>query len=155
MGPPHTDAVAEYLAASRAAPEKVNPQDREDTVRHLVAAAAALKQVHPKSFGDTVRRLVTARVAVDAALNEAMAQAALAGYSLRAVADMADMAPNSVAPRLARTFSLGGYGDPDGRVTAAGVQRARYDQQEDRQPSVPAEPLRFRRRENRGKQAPS
>jgi len=149
MGPPHTDA--EYLAASRAAPEKVDSQDREDTVRHLVAAADALKQVHPENLGDTVRHLRAARDALDAALNEAMAHAALAGSSIRAVAGMADMAPNSVAPRLARTASLGGYGDPDGRVTAVGVQRARYDHQEGRQPSAPAEPLRFRRRENRGK----
>ncbi len=133
MGSPHTDAVVEHLAAVRAALEHVHPEDGEDTVR----------------------RLRGARDALDDALNEAMAQAALAGSSFRAVADMAGVAPNSVAPRLARTASLGGYGDPDGRVTAVGVQRARYDHLEGRKPSAPAEPLRFRRRENRGKQDPS
>jgi len=129
MGAPHTDAVLVHLATVRAALEHVHPEDGEDTVRHLRAA----------------------RDTLDAALNEAMAHAALAGSSIRAVAGMAGVAPNSVAPRLARTASLGGYGDPDGRVTAVGVQRARYDHQEGRQPSAPAEPLRFRRRENRGK----
>lgn len=127
MAPPHPTLAGDALAAARAALQRIDPSDPEDTVRCLRAA----------------------RDALDAALNEAMANAALTGSSIRSVADMAGLAPNSVAPRLARTASLSGYVDADGRVTAAGVQRARYDHQEGREPSVPAEPLRFRRRVNR------
>jgi len=130
MGAPHTDAVAEHLAAAHAALEKVHLAHPEDTVRHLSVARACM----------------------DAALNEAMAQATLAGSSIRAVAEMAGVVPNTLGPRLARTATLGGYGETDGRITATGVARARYDHQEGRyQPSAPAEPLRFRRRESRGK----
>lgn len=133
MGPPNTDAITSHLAAATAALENVHTTHPEDAVRHLAAA----------------------RSAVDAALNEAMAAATLTGSSLRAVADMAGVAPNSVAPRLARTTTLSGYSDPDGRVSAVGVHRARYDQQEGRQAPTSAQPLRFRRRDTRGKQDPS
>ena len=74
-----------------------------------------------------VEQLSRARDAVDAALDEAMARAALEGASFRSVASRAGLAPNSVAPRLARTAALSPYADPAGRVGSAGVERARYD----------------------------
>ena len=63
-----------------------------------------------------VEQLSRAREAVDAALDEAMARAALEGASFRSVASRAGLAPNSVAPRLARTTALSPYADPAGRV---------------------------------------
>ncbi len=125
--------------------------DKDRVGEHLVAVRAALDAVqlgHPET---TIGLLSTARAALDNALNEAMAQASLAGSSLREVAHHARVAPNTVGPRLARTDILGGYRDRDGRLTATGVARARYDHEQGRpapEPS-PAEPLRFRRRDDR------
>ena len=95
-----------------------------------------------------VEQLSRAREAVDAALDEAMARAALEGASFRSVASRAGLAPNSVAPRLARTTALSAYADPAGRVGSTGVERARYDAEQGRPaPAAAPEPrLRFRRR---------
>ena len=95
-----------------------------------------------------VEQLSRAREAVDAALDEAMARAALEGASFRSVASRAGLAANSVAPRLARTTALSPYADPAGRVGSTGVERARYDAEQGR-PAPAAAPesrLRFRRR---------
>jgi hypothetical protein len=99
-----------------------------------------------------VEQLSRAREAVDAALDEAMARAALEGASFRSVATRAGLAANSVAPRLARTAALSPYADPDGRVGSAGVERARYDVEQGRPaPAAAPEPrLRFRRRSSGG-----
>lgn len=78
-----------------------------------------------------------------------MAEAVLDGASLRAVAEHAGIAPNTVPPRLGRTATLGAYATDTGRVTADGVTRARYDRERGTPPPTepPAvEPLRFRRR---------
>ena len=97
-----------------------------------------------------VEHLSRARDAVDEALDEAMARAALDGASFRSVASRAGLAPNSVAPRLARTAALSPYADPAGRVGSAGVERARYDAEQGRPAPAPATApesrLRFRRR---------
>jgi hypothetical protein len=58
-----------------------------------------------------------------------------------------------VGPRLARTTSLSAYAAPDGgRVTASGVERARYDLEEGRhrlaEPDAEPRPMRFRARRN-------
>jgi hypothetical protein len=61
-------------------------------------------------------------------LDETMAEAVLSGQvSLRAAGARAGLTENAVGPRLARTRSLGAYADERGRVTAAALQRARYD----------------------------
>ena len=86
-----------------------------------------------------VEQLSRIRDAVDAALDEAMARAALEGASFRSVASRAGLAPNSVAPRLARTAALSPYADLAGLVGSAGVERARYD-------AAPEPRLRFGRR---------
>jgi hypothetical protein len=69
-----------------------------------------------------VELLSRVREAVDAALDEAMARAALEGASFRSVASRAGLAPNSVAPRLARTAALSPYADPAGRESRANLR---------------------------------
>lgn len=88
---------------------------------------------------EAVAQLSDARNAVDEALDEQMARATLAGHSVRAVADRAGLAPNSIAPRLARTPSLRSYAQ-DNRVSAVGIERARYDTEQGR--PAPAAPRR-------------
>ena len=57
-----------------------------------------------------------------------MAEAVLTGKaSLRSAGVRAGLSENAVGPRLARTQTLGAYANDDGRVTAAAVERAKYD----------------------------
>lgn len=72
--------------------------------------------------------LTKAQGHLGAALNEAMARAALTGVSLRAIASSAQLAPNSVPPRLARSAVLGAYAE-GGKVSAEQLAVARADQQ--------------------------
>lgn len=116
----------------------------------LDAARAALDAASSAEPGHSVEPLARARALLDGALDEAMAEAVLDGASLRSVAEEAGIAPNTVPPRLGRTSSLGAYASAEGRVTAEGVSRARYDRERGTPPPTdpPAavEPLRFRRR---------
>lgn len=75
---------------------------------------------------DAVAELSAASRALEDATREAMAEAVLDGTSMRRVAEVAGLAPNSVPPRLARSKSLGPYAD-EGAVTAQGIAVARYD----------------------------
>lgn len=59
-------------------------------------------------------------------MDSAAALAVLGGASLRQVADALDIAPNSLARRLAGTKELGAYAE-DGRVRDDGMSRARWD----------------------------
>ncbi|MFB8229893.1 hypothetical protein [Cellulosimicrobium sp. NPDC055967] len=124
-----------------------------DPSRHprprLDAARAALDEASTAAPGEAVEPLSRARALLDVALDEAMAEALLAGSSMRSVAESAGVAPNTVPPRIARTPALAGYSGPDGRVSAEGVTRARYDRERGTPPPEPTtavEPLRFRRR---------
>ncbi|QJW35474.1 hypothetical protein [Cellulosimicrobium protaetiae] len=115
----------------------------------LDAARAALDEASTAAPGEAVEPLSRARALLDVALDEAMAEALLAGSSMRSVAEAAGVAPNTVPPRIARTPALAGYSGPDGRVSAEGVTRARYDRERGTPPPEPTtavEPLRFRRR---------
>lgn len=115
----------------------------------LAAARAALDTAAALAPEEAVAALAEARVQLDAALDEAMAQALLAGHSLRSVAADAGIAPNTVPPRVARTAALGSYRGPDDRVSAEGVTRARYDVEQGKHVTAAPEattPLRFRRR---------
>lgn len=79
-------------------------------------------------------------------LDTSMAQAVLdEGDSLRAAGQKAGLSENAVGPRLARTPALAAYANADGRVTAAGVERARYDLETGtpRTPAQPPKPMRF------------
>ncbi|MCF4122928.1 hypothetical protein L1785_18275 [Antribacter sp. KLBMP9083] len=115
---------------------------------HLAQARAALEAASQAEASAAVGHLARARALLDEALDEAMAEAVLSGESMRAVAEAAGVAPNTVPPRLARTSALAAYGGHDGRVTSGGVTRARYDRERGQEPpEAPAvEPLRFRRR---------
>lgn len=120
---------------------------RDQLIERLRSAQAALQSVDPTQALAAVEQLSQARAAVDAALDEALALAALEGESLRTIAVTANLAPNSVPPRLGRSASLGNYG-ADGKVGSRGVERARYDRERgDYEPaSKDVEPLRFQRR---------
>ena len=92
----------------------------------VTRAQQALTRVDPDDpTPATVEALRDAVAAATAALNEAMAATVLRGASVRQVAGAAGMAPNSVAPRLAETRSLGDYAEGE-RVTAEGIARARH-----------------------------
>jgi hypothetical protein len=86
-----------------------------------------------------------------ALIDNAMARALVTGRaSLRSVGAGAGLSENAVGPRLARTALLASYANESGRVTASGVERARYDHEtgQIRQPPEPPQPLRFKPRRN-------
>ncbi len=124
------------------------PTRAHHLVEQLTAVRDALDQVRADVPEEAVEHLGRARVALDAALDEAMALAALGGSSLRAVAERAGVAPNTVPPRLARTAALSDYAGDDGKVGSTGVERARYDVDRGSYSpaAAPSPPLRFRRR---------
>lgn len=109
-----------------------------------IAEALGLLADVPAAPLEAVETLGKVRRLVDEALNDAMAEATLEGSSLRSVAQRAGLSPNAVPPRLARTRSLGGYSDDEGRVGASSLERARYDSETGR--PAPAAPMRFQRR---------
>lgn len=82
-------------------------------------------------------------------IDGALADAVLGGgASLRSAGVRAGLSENAVGPRLARTRQLGAYADEKGRVTAAGVERAKYDRESGtpRQAPERAAPMRFKPR---------
>ena len=83
-----------------------------------------------------------------ALIDESMAAAVLSGKaSLRSAGAQAGLSENAVGPRLARTATLGAYANDEGRVTAAAVERAKYDHESGSpKPAPPAAPLRFKPR---------
>ena len=88
---------------------------------------------------------------IGAAIDEAMAAAVVDGETLRSAGALAGLSENAVGPRLARTRTLAAYQSEEGRVTAAGVERARYDVEQGRHAplapgAVPPAPMRFRPR---------
>jgi hypothetical protein len=107
-------------------------------------AVSALAEVDLTSPTAAVSSLTRARDAVQSALDEAMARAVtLEGTSVRQVAALACIAPNSVPPRLARSATLAAY-SRDGRVDAEGITLARADHHQ------PEAPMRFVRRNSKG-----
>ncbi|WP_340536810.1 hypothetical protein [Nocardioides sp. GXZ039] len=82
-------------------------------------------------------------------IDETMAAAVVeGGTSLRAAGQRAGLSENAVGPRLARTAALAPYANDEGRVTAAAVERARYDAETGTTPPArpAAAPLRFKAR---------
>lgn len=75
---------------------------------------------------EAVAQLSRGSESLEEALREAMAAAVLAGMSMRRVAEITGMAPNSVPPRLARSKSLGPYAG-DGNITAQSIAVARHE----------------------------
>lgn len=118
----------------------------DELARRYDEAVSALGEVDLTSPSAAVASLTQAREAVQSALDEAMALAVTSeGASLRQVASLAGIAPNSVSPRLARSTTLSDYAQ-QGRVDATGIALARADrnQQED------GAPMRFVRRRSTG-----
>lgn len=116
-------------------------------------AMAAVRRALDEAEGkDSVGALPYLREAADRLtelIDEAMATAVLTGQaSLRGAGAQAGLTENAVGPRLARTRTLGAYADDRGRVTAAGVERAKYDLEtgQPRQPAAPPAPMRFKPR---------
>lgn len=127
-----TNAVAEAVAAAEAELAQVDPEQPDEALPHLRAA-----QEH-----------------LTAAVDEAMAAVIVeSGSSIRSAGMLAGLSENAVGPRLARTSLLAAYGSESGRVTASGVERARYDLEQGRHRTAdtaegdPApKPMRFRAR---------
>jgi hypothetical protein len=72
------------------------------------------------------------------------------GSTIRQAGQLAGLSENAVGPRIARAPALAPYSEDSGRVTARGVERARYDlelgRHQEAQPDEPKKPLRFRAR---------
>lgn len=115
----------------------------------LAAIRAALDKAQAAGAHRVADALPLLRDAADRLtelLDDTMAQAVLEeGDSLRATGAKAGLSENAVGPRLARTAALAAYANADGRVTAAGVERARYDLETGtpRAPAQPPKPMRF------------
>jgi hypothetical protein len=117
--------------------------------RHALSAADA------SDPATALPRLREAQELITAAIDEAMAAAVVEGETLRSAGALAGLSENAVGPRLARTRTLAAYQSEEGRVTAAGVERARYDVEQGRhQPLPPGQappaPMRFRPRRPSG-----
>jgi hypothetical protein len=115
-----------------------------DTIREELDAAAGLEH------DEALPHLRAAADRLTALIDESMAEAVLAGKaSLRSAGASAGLSENAVGPRLARTQTLGAYANDEGRVTAAAVERAKYDRESGTPKPAPApaaQPLRFKPR---------
>ncbi len=115
----------------------------------LDAIIALLREAGEQEPLDALPHLREAAERLAATIDEEMAEAVLhEAASLRAAGARAGLSQNAVGPRLARTAALAPYASDDGRVTAAGVERARYDIESGRAPTPAAapKPLRFKPR---------
>lgn len=123
---------------------------RNAVSQEIEQARAELDQVDPAQPDSALPHLRAAQDHLTTAIDEAMAATILTdGATLRSAGELAGLSENAVGPRLARTKLLGAYGDE--RVTAAGVERARYDLEEGRHRTPEADapspaPMRFRAR---------
>ncbi|HET6938721.1 MAG TPA: hypothetical protein VFI19_08955 [Nocardioides sp.] len=111
---------------------------------------ATLAQAVGKDAGDALPHLREAADRLTALIDESMAEALLSGkVSLRSAGAAAGLTENAVPPRLARTQTLGAYANEDGRVTAAAIERAKYDHESGTPKPAPpaaAAPMRFKTR---------
>lgn len=107
-----------------------------EAIRDDLAAAQSAEGPH-----EALPHLRAAADRLTDLIDESMAQAVLSGdASLRSAGAGAGLSENAVGPRLARTAALRAYANDDGRVTASGVERARYDQETGAVPPAPAAP---------------
>lgn len=123
------------------------PDPRYDAIRDAMAAAADAPEP-----GEALPHLRRAADQLSGLIDDTMARALVTGRaSLRSVGAGAGLSENAVGPRLARTPMLAPYANESGRVTASGVERARYDHETGRAPEPGPEtesrpPMRFRPR---------
>ena len=108
-------------------------EDAIDT--HLQAVRDRLTPPLPTTPVELTELLTDVQMHITAALDEAMARAALTGVSLRAIASSAQVAPNSVPPRLARSAVLSSYAER-GKVTADQIAVARADHRQQTEPGT-------------------
>jgi hypothetical protein len=125
-----------------------SPDPIESSIEH---ARHALAAIDASDLATALPRLREAQELITSAIDEAMAAAVVDGETLRSAGALAGLSENAVGPRLARTRTLAAYQSEEGRVTAAGVERARYDVEQGRhQPlppgAPPPAPMRFRPR---------
>src|SRR4051794_14197865 len=118
--------------------------------KSLDAVHEALTAAADKDADEALPHLREAADRLTALIDESMAEALLQGnVSLRSAGAAAGLTENAVPPRLARTQTLGAYANEDGRVTAAGVERAKYDHESGTPKPAPpaaAAPMRFKTR---------
>jgi len=137
-------------------PQTPAPPASSETIRAAIDAAsvalASADAVIQEAPSAALPLLRAAQEHVTTAIDEAMAAVLVAeGGTIRTTGALAGLSENAVGPRLARTRLLAAYGSESGRVTAAGVERARYDLEEGRHreaadlPDGP-KPMRFRAR---------
>lgn len=115
----------------------------------LDAVRAALDAAHGLPAETALPFLREAADLLTTAIDESLAEAVLGGAaSFRSAGAQAGLSENAVGPRLARTRRLGGYANDAGRVTAAGVERAKYDVETGKTPPPrpSAAPMRFKPR---------
>src|SRR4051794_35669406 len=116
----------------------------------LDAIRSALDAAVGKDADQALPHLREAADRLTALIDESMAAALLAGKaSLRSAGAAAGLTENAVPPRLARTQTLGAYANQDGRVTAAAIERAKYDHESGTPKPAPAPaaaPMRFKPR---------
>jgi hypothetical protein len=104
--------------------------DMNDPLLDTIEQARALLGAPlPDSAVELTELLTRVHELVNSALDETMARAALGGASLRTIASSAQVAPNTVPPRLARSAVLGSYAQ-GGKVSAEGLAVARADQRQ-------------------------
>src|SRR3954451_23924369 len=115
------------------------PAETEHALRTAIEAAReALERADASRPVEALPLLRVAQENLTSAVDEAMAAVLVAqGGTIRAGGALAGLSENAVGPRLARTRLLGAYGSEAGRVTAAGVERARYDLEEGRHRPAP------------------
>jgi hypothetical protein len=102
---------------------------RDDAQRAGEAIGRALGSDAPEAV---VAALSEAGRVLEESLREAMAAAVLSGTSMRRVAEITGLAPNSVPPRLARAKALQPYSA--GGITAQDIAVARHDAASGRPP---------------------
>ena len=96
--------------------------------QQLAAVRRELKAAESLEPDEALPHLREAADRLTELIDESMAQAVLTGKaSLRSAGVRAGLSENAVGPRLARTQTLGAYANDDGRVTAAAVERAKFD----------------------------
>jgi hypothetical protein len=110
----------------------------------------ALDAADGQDAAEALPHLRDAAERLAALIDDALAEAVVdGGSSIRSAGARAGLSENAVGPRLARTRRLAAYADDKGRVTASGVERARYDAETGAAPpaaAAPPPPMRFKPR---------
>jgi hypothetical protein len=125
---------------------------RTDDPRYAAIRDALVTAADSPEAAEALPHLRRAADQLTGLIDDTMAQALVTGRaSLRSVGAGAGLSENAVGPRLARTPMLAPYANESGRVTASGVERARYDHETGRAPEPGPEPesrppMRFRPR---------